>query len=184
MIMHHGPHSSWHQHYSPNARSSYGYRLEYWRNRELFLHTLQMNNLLKRWNNRNSQGNIYLKSGFGLAHRHQNDLDAAVEPAGFTGIAADWENRRFFVSYENRGIAAGDIDHFFLQRARIGIAPYIGDYGDLHSWLMIEIEHEPEDMRGNPVTVTPLLRFFKGTHLVEMGASNKGEVLFNWIIRF
>ena len=75
-----------------------------------------------------------------------------------------------------------DIDRFFLQSARLGIAPYIGDYGDLHTWLMVELWHIPDN--DDQFTLTPLVRFFKDVHLVEVGISTDGDLLFNWIIRF
>lgn len=98
------------------------------------MHSLQVNNLVKRWNNPDSQANFYLKSGVGYA---VTDGQTEQSPAAFTGIATDWEDRRYFVSYENRFVHAGDVATKFSQNARVGITPYIGDFGDLHTWLMI-----------------------------------------------
>src|SRR5690606_33676327 len=120
--------------------------------------------------------------GAGAAYSDKAPLDRDWRPAAFAGLAADWEDRRFFVSYENRMLWAQDIHDGFRQTARIGIAPYIGDYGDLHTWLMLQAQHAPEGE--HDFTVTPLVRFFKGDHLVEAGVSNHGDVLFNWTIRF
>lgn len=177
MFMNDGDVNSMHLHYSPTARYSLGYKGEYWRKGEYSIHALQMNNLLKRWNNPDSQANLYLKSGIGVAVD-----DNETQEAAFTGIAADWEDRRYFVSYENRYTHAGDIDDFYTQTARIGIAPYIGEYGDVHTWAMLQVDHKPEG--DDPVTVTPLVRVFKDTHLLEAGISNQGDVLFNWVMRF
>ena len=69
-----------------------------------------------------------------------------------------------------------------MQSARVGIAPYIGDYGDLHTWLMLQVDHVPES--DEQITVTPLVRLFKDVHLLEAGMSNQGDVLFNYILRF
>ncbi len=182
MFMNNGDVNSVHIHYSPTAKYSIGYKGEYWREGEYTFQGVQLNNLLKRWNNPDSQANLYLKSGIGAAYSDHGDFEHETEPAAFTGIAADWEDRRFFVSYENRYTEAGDIDDFFMQSARVGVAPYIGEYGDLHTWLMLQVEHKPESR--DEVTVTPLVRFFKDVHLVEAGMNNNGEVLFNWIIRY
>ncbi len=141
-----------------------------------------MNNLLKRWNKPDSQANLYLKSGVGAAYSDHGAFDHETEPAFYTGLAADWEDRRFFTSYENRFTEAGDIDDFFMQSARVGVAPYIGEYGDIHTWLMLQVDHQPE--AEDKVTVTPLVRFFKGVHLVEAGMNNNGELLFNYVIRY
>lgn len=171
-----------HLHYSPTAKTSVGYKFEYWRDKDFTLNAVQMNNLIKRWNKKDSQANIYLKSGLGVVHGDNSAGQSKTELGGFTGIATDWENRRFFTSYENRYTEAGDIDDFYQQSARIGWAPYEGDYGDTHTWLMLQVEHAPE--AEDNFTVTPLVRVFKGVHLLEAGMNTRGEVLFNYVFRY
>ena len=182
MSMNNGEANNLHIHYSPTAQMSLGYKFEYWRDKEFTLNAVQMNNLIKRWNERHSQANLYLKSGVGVAYSDEGAFDNETEAAGFTGVAADWENRRYFISYENRYTDAGKIDDFFSQSARVGWAPYEGDYGDIHTWLMLQVEHSPEN--DNNFTVTPLVRFFKDVHLLEAGMNNHGEVLLNYVLRY
>lgn len=182
MLMNDGDKNSAHVHYSPTAKTSVGYKFEDWRDKELTINAVQMNNLLKRWNKKDSQANLYLKSGVGVAYSDAGDFDGEIAPAGFTGIAADWENRRFFTSYENRFTEAGKIDDFYQQSGRVGWAPYEGDYGDLHTWLILQVDHSPESK--DHFTVTPLVRFFKNVHLLEAGMNNRGEVLFNYVFRY
>lgn len=168
--------------YSPAANYAIGYTGEYWRDKEYTIQSLQFNYLVKRWNNPNSQGNFYIESGAGIAYSDAGDFDHDIEPVFFTGVTADWEDRRYLVSYQNRYTEAGKIDDFFMQSARIGIAPYEGEYGDLHTWLMLQVDHKPES--DDNITVTPLVRLFKGTHLIEGGISNKGSLLFNWTMTY
>ena len=59
--------NSIHLHYSFNSKVSFGYRFEYLRENEFSINALQMNNLVKRWNKKNSQANLYLKSAIGSA---------------------------------------------------------------------------------------------------------------------
>ena len=59
--------NSIHLHYSLNSKVSFGYRFEYLREKEFSINALQMNNLVKRWNKKNSQANFYLKSAIGNA---------------------------------------------------------------------------------------------------------------------
>lgn len=74
-------------------------------------------------------------------------------------------------------------DRHFSQSGRVGVAPYIGDFGDLHTWLMLEVQHDPETEE--PVTVTPLVCFFRGVQLVELGYTPETDrAMFNWIVRF
>ena len=182
VTMNDGERSSLYVHYSPSSKYSLGYKFEYWRDGEYAISALQVNNLLERWNDSNYQGNLYLKSGIGFAYSDQDRFDGEVEMAVYTGITVDWESRRLFARYGNRYMEAGAIDEFFMQSIRIGVAPYLGDYGDLHTWLMLDIDHKPE--HDSPITATPLLRFFKGFHLMEIGLSTRGDILFNWMVRY
>lgn len=182
MVMNNGDRNSAHIHYSPTADLSVGYKYERWDEKNYDIHAVQMNNLLKRWNNKHSQANLYLKSGIGVGLVRGEGAADDTGLAAYTGLATDWEDRRFFVSYENRFTKVEGIDDFFQQSARAGVAPYIGDYGDLHTWLMVEVEHSPEAK--DKYTVTPLVRLFKGVHLVEAGFSTHGDVLFNYVYRY
>ena len=166
-----------HLHYSHTARYSIGYKAEYWDERRFRFNGAQFNYLVKRWNRPASQANVYIKSALGVASNSQID-----EPAGFISIAADWEDRRYFIMASSRYTEANDIDSFSMHKLRAGFAPYIGDYGDLHTWLMVQIDHNPDNP--DSVVVTPLVRLFKGVHLAEFGVSDEGDALFNLVIRF
>lgn len=172
--------SSLHAHYSPTAKASIGYRGEWWRDEDWHFQGLQYNALLKRWNAPASQANIYFKSALGVRTDDSGPSDER-SAAGFVGFSTDWEDRRWFVSYGNRAFVS-DQDNFFTQTARAGVAPYIGDYGDLHTWLMLQVEHKPEGE--DSIKVTPLVRMFKGPFLIEAGANEDGEGLFNFIWRY
>ena len=167
-----------HLHYSPTFRYSIGFKDEFWQREHWRFHGMQLNYLAKRWNRRASQANLYVKSGLGAidSDRFNNAL------GGFVGMAADWENRRFFTSYANRLYDAGPVNQFFTQHARVGIAPYIGDYGDIHTWLMLQVDHQPE--QSDPIVLTPLVRLFKHEYLTEIGVSEAGKLLMNLVIRF
>lgn len=180
IMQNNGPiNNSIHLHYSPSYKYSIGYRGEYYRKSQIALNGIQLNNLVKRWNMKDSQGNIYLKSSFGNANKSgQNQL------YGFVGMASDFETRKYFISYENRYYKSdGDIISQFQQSARFGIAPYVANYGNLHTWLMLEIMHVPK-FTGNELILTPLVRFFESSYLVEFGFSSNKKILFNFIKRF
>ena len=179
MSMNDGDRYSGHLHYSPTAFYSLGYKAEYWREFEFQLHAVQLNNLLRRWNKRHSQANLYLKTGAGMTSL---DSGGKVDPVAYASIAADWETRRYFLSYENRLTLSPAIEENFRHKARIGIAPYIAEFGKMHTWIMLEARHAPESR--NEFVVTPLLRFFKGPGLLETGYSSTGKLLFNFVYRF
>jgi hypothetical protein len=163
--------------YTPAPSYSFGWRHDYWRDPEAHMDALQLNLLLKRWNNPGSQANLYLKSGAGVAYE-DDDRNGAL----YGGMAADWENRRWYISYENEFLTAGDIYSKASHKARAGVAPYIGNAGDLHTWLMLQTEYTPT--ADDEITVTPLVRLFKGTTLLEAGAPLDGGVYFHLMQTF
>ena len=175
--------SNLHLHFSPTSRYSLGLKIENHRENKYFFYGIQYNYLFKRINKKNSQANFYFKSAFGSTHTDESPNSGYQVPSGFFGFAADWEDRRFFTSYENKSFYASDISKYFFQKFRIGIAPYIGDYGDLHTWLMIQVEHLPKE-DGEEINITPLFRFFKNVFLLETGLSLDKEAVLNLIIRF
>jgi len=118
-------------HYSPTAFYAIGYNAEYWRDEKFQLHALHLNNLLKRWNGEGSQANFYLQTGIGAAHSNEGDFDNLTEFVSFVGIATDWETRRYFASYQNRYLDAGNIAERFTQKFKLGLAPYLAEYGEL-----------------------------------------------------
>ena len=165
-------------HYSPTIKYSLGYRGEYWRDEERQFHGAQLNYLAKRWNQPSLQANFYIKSGVGAIEQSTT----GGKLAAFTGFAWDWEDRRYFTSYENRYFDGEGIQAFFTQKARLGVAPYLGDYGDLHTWLMLQVDHDTQ--RDDSVHITPLIRLFKKEYLAELGINEHGDALLNLIIRF
>ena len=174
--------NSIHLHISPSINYSLGYRGEYWKKKEWQFHGIQLNHLLKRLNNPKSQANFYLKNGLGSAVSNFRGFNNRTELNFFSGVSFDWEDRQFFTSYENRINYNNSIDKFFMQKARLGFAPYIGEYGDLHTWLMLQIEHMPQS--ADNIIYTPILRTFKGDFLAEIGLNNNKKFLLNFIKRF
>ncbi|MEO1574169.1 MAG: hypothetical protein AAFU65_04330 [Pseudomonadota bacterium] len=159
-------------HYTPHPRLSVGWRSEWDRAMSLSFHGAQFTTLAKRWFGENYQGNVYGLAGIGVASG-VDDNTAGSETAAIAGVMADWETRRYFASYTARGLEAGDVGGGFYQAARVGVAPYIGGTDDLHTWLMLEIDHRPTFRHA--VDATPLLRFFKGAALLELGWSLRDE---------
>ncbi len=177
MASKHGEKSSVHYHYSPTFKDSIGYKGIYDEGADIKGHAFQYNRLVKRWNNPMSQANFYIKSGAGMA-----DKEGALSGLFFTGLALDWEDRRYFTSYENKLTSYGRFGQEYEQSARVGIAPYVAEYGALHTWFMLEVKNDPK--ADEPVHITPLVRLFKGVHLLEVGHSFQGDVTLNYIYRF
>ena len=97
-------------------------------------------------------------------------------------MLADYETRRLFASYELRLVYADGIEKSAWQRARLGVAPYLANYDDLNTWFMIQIDRHPAKTR--TTVVTPLIRLFYKTLLIEGGVSTHGTAMFNLVQQF
>lgn len=169
-------------HYTLNPKLSIGARWEWDRQDDVSFYGLQATYLVKRWFGEDYQANLYAFAGAGVAEGVDDNL-ASLNEAGMIGVLADWETRRWFVSYRARAFDAGRVDRSFFQAARLGVAPYIGNTNDLHTWLMVEFDNRPDN--DEPIGVTPLVRFFKGAALFEAGWSvTDNEPLINFTYRF
>src|SRR3954464_12254824 len=137
----------------------------------------QLNTLLKRWNLPEGQGNIFAMPGAGIARQGTRN-----EPAAWFTLLGDYETRRLFFSYESRFMYARDIENSVWQRAYAGFAPYLADYEQLNTWLLIRVDHHPA--KNDHFVVTPVIRFFYKTIWLEAGYSSNNHVMVNWTVQF
>ncbi|HEU5046448.1 MAG TPA: hypothetical protein VFT64_01245 [Rickettsiales bacterium] len=145
--------------------------------RDFSVHGPEVNTLIHRWNLPDGQANIFNSTGAGLAVG-----DGKTRNAAWTSFLADYETRRVFSSYEIRGMYADTISESLWQRARIGIAPYKAGYDDVSTWFMLQVDDHPS--KTNTWVVTPLVRFFYKTTLVEAGYSSNHHIMLNWDLQF
>ena len=179
MQLHNADNTSLHIHYSPTARHSLGLRMVHLRRNDFRGAVAQANFLIRRINKIGSQANFYIKLGAGGGRYEDRYF-----PAVFGGAAVDWETRRLFARYESRGWTLGDAGKFFTHSARAGIAPYVAEYGALHTWLMVDATQRFEGGEDKDIDITPVVRFFKGKSLVEVGYSFSEKLTLNFIRRF
>ncbi|WP_306251272.1 hypothetical protein [Parvularcula sp. IMCC14364] len=177
-----------HLHYTTDPRTSIGLKIENQGYGDHIFVGGQYNRLLKRWNAPSSQANTYLKLGLGVADGdfNQNQNQNITKAAGFVRFAADWETRRWFTSAD-MNVYAREGKTMTAQKARLGVAPYVADFGALHTWLMVEgrwTQNRDADQGEDAFTITPLVRIFKGSTLLEAGYSSNNEPLFNFVYRF
>ncbi|MGB1335664.1 MAG: hypothetical protein ACPG8D_07050 [Luminiphilus sp.] len=169
-------------HYSPAHNFSVGLRHEWQRASDVKLTAIQPTLLVNRWFGREYQGNLYLTGGLGTA-KDESPNNRGSETASFVGVMADWETRTLFVSYEARFLEQGALGNHSMHAARFGWAPYAGDTGELHTWLMLEVDRR--EHFEDKTSVTPLLRFFKGPALLELGYNlTDPSPLVNFTYRF
>ena len=166
-----------HLNYTLTGKDTIGVMSEYQRQEKFLLNTVQYTRVLQRWNQDDSQGNLYFVGGLGGAEIKNN-----FESGGLAGIEADWEDRRFYLFYRNSLMKVESQSTQFREMARVGVAPYIGGYNDLNTWFILQLDHTPQADKN--FVATPVLRFFKGAYLVEFGVSTNKTVLFNFMTIF
>lgn len=144
---------------------------------EYIVYFPQIDFLAKRWNNPNSQTNIYTYGGFGGAKfQNQNGY------AGQVGIEADAESRSWFIMGKWETMWSNVTDTFYHGEFRVGLAPYEAEFNEIASWLMIQVQYHPTL---NPTyAITPLYRMFYKNVLWEAGVSIKGDWMLNFMFHF
>ena len=157
-------------HYSP----SYKYSIGIERLKDKFFNTnysyARFTYLLNRKNTDNSQRNLYFQSG--LSSKGMEDY--------FYGIHGDWETRRWFVGFGLKEVVTSKLD-YNDQYFQAGFAPYLGEYGDFHTWIMLKTK---KNSLNNKRSTYPVLKFFKGNVLMEFGYNDKTEFDVHLMYRF
>ena len=148
-------------HYSPTYKYSLGLEAV----KDDYFNTdysyLRFTYLIDRKNTNYSQRNLYFQSG----------LNSKGFKNNFYGIHGDWETRRWFIGFGYKKISHDSIDYEdkFIQ---FGLAPYLGEYGDFHTWIMVK--SKKNSLTENWSTF-PVLKFFKGNFLIEFGYNDETE---------
>ena len=157
-------------HYSPSYKYSIGIEKindKYFNNDYLYA---RFTYLINRKNTQNSQRNLYFQSG----------ISSEGFKNYFYGVHGDWETRRLFVGFGLKKTENKTQD-YLEQYYQIGVAPYLGNYGDLHTWIMIKAK---ENSLENKWSTYPVLKIFKGDVLMEFGYSKQTEWDVHLMYRF
>ena len=124
------------------------------------------NFLAKRWNNRNSQANLYLLSSIGLNTKNSKSM-------GTVGIHMDWEDRRFMVmemlEYYSHSSA-------LVSNTRFAYSPYIADFSKTSTWLIAHYRIEYSNDKYSYMFF-PVVRLFKKNYLFEIGFNSGNSFL-------
>ena len=157
-------------HYSPSYRYSIG--LESLKHKVLDqdYSYVRFTYLLNRKNTQNSQRNLYFQSGVSLNGVNNH----------FYGVHGDWETRRWFSGFGYKQ-ERREIEDYSEQVVQLGLAPYLGEYGDFHTWIMIKTKKN--SLSGSWSTY-PLLKCFKGDFLIEFGYNDKTKLDAHLMYRF
>lgn len=136
------------------------------------------NFLLKRWNELDSQGNIYLYGGVGGVK--SGDINA---PAWLAGVDADWETRKLYTSAKVQLLDSDKFKSQYMFQGRVGLAPYLTKFENLHTWVILQVQYFPDAFE-EKLKVSPVMRFYIENVLWELGVSARGTWSFNTMIHF
>ncbi len=138
-----------------------------------------VNFLLKRWNELESQANVYLSVGHG-----GEKVNSSFKDTSFLAVEADWESRKYYVSAREEILLAhrNSSQNIYQSRLRAGFAPYLAGFEELNSWFILQFEKSNNSI--DEFTVTPLIRLFYKNVLIETGVNQKGDSQFNFMVHF
>lgn len=136
--------------------------------------------LAKRWNNEDSQGNIYIGAGYGL-EKSFNDSKGV----GLAQVDADWESRKYYVAASYAQFFRQDSDLVRREdikqgKARAGFAPYLAEYNDLNTWFIAQFKKQDNE----DLEITQFVRLFYRNVLIEFGTTMGGGGALNFMAHY
>ena len=143
-----------------------GFRLLEDRKEEKTFALMNNNILAKRWNNENSQANLYLLSSVGLNTQSSKVMSTV-------GVHGDWENRRFMVMEMLEYYSYNDS---LVSNTRLAFSPFTVDYSKISTWLIAHYRVSYEDKNASEMFI-PVLRIFKRNYLFEFGSNGKDSFI-------
>jgi hypothetical protein len=142
---------------------------------EMKAYVPQLNLLAKRWNELDSQANVYLVGGWGGYEFNDRKKTTAL-----AGAEIDWESRKYYVSAKGVGLFPSFDDNTYVQTYRAGISAYPAEFDEMSTWLILDLQHI--NRRTREFTLTPVMRFFYRNMLAEIGASFSGDYMLNFMV--
>jgi hypothetical protein len=138
-----------------------------------------LNFLAKRWNELDSQANIYLSVGHG-----GEKVNKSLKDTSFLAVETDWESRKYYASFREEALLVYKkrSSDLYMTKLRAGFAPYLGQFNELNSWFILEASILSKGI--DSYTLTPYVRLFYHNVLTEFGVSQKGAAQFNFMIHF
>ncbi|WP_295903218.1 hypothetical protein [uncultured Bdellovibrio sp.] len=140
----------------------------------------RINFLAKRWNNDDSQGNIYLSAGYGSDRSYDE-----IKGVALGSVEADWESRKYYTSIQYNKFFRQDSDKadrtdYEHIKGRLGVAPYLAEFSELNTWLIVQFDKEND----KAIETTQFIRMFYKNAMIELGATIGGGWAFNYMVHF
>jgi len=134
--------------------------------------------LVKRWNMRDAQANLWFSGGIGTLSG--NDFDGSktmVSP----GLQFDYETTRVYFAVAEKLYRARDVNHDYSS-VRAGFSFYETHYDQTQPWFILEARR----MNGlsDKTEITPMLRLINPNYFIEAGINNSSQLRFNFMYIF
>ena len=138
-----------------------------------------LNFLAKRWNELDSQANIYLSVGHGGERVNKSFKDASL-----LALETDWESRKYYASFKEEALLTYKKrgSDLFMTKIRVGFAPYLAQFNELNSWFILEATKINKGT--DSYALTPYVRLFYKNVLTEFGYTQNGASQFNFMVHF
>lgn len=139
----------------------------------------QLNFLLNRWNELDSQANIYLSIGHG-----GEKVGTSFKDTSALALEADWESRKYYVSAKEDVLISNRDSglNVYQTKLRAGFAPYLAEFNEINTWFILQTDFS--NKMDEEFKLTPFVRFFYHNVLTEFGVSSKGDAQFNLMVHF
>ena len=139
----------------------------------------QVNVLLKRWNELDSQANVYLSLGHG-----GEKVKSSFKNTSSVALETDWESRKYYVSARGDALLShkSSDQSIYQTKLRAGFAPYLAEFDEMNAWFILEAFKSNKDEK--EFKLTPFIRLFYHNVLTEFGVSSRGDAQFNFMVHF
>ena len=179
--------------YAVTPRDAFGASATYMRSddesKTRDLAELTYTRLVKRWNMRDAQANIWFSGGIGTISgkriEHHPAMNGADIDGGQTmvtpGLQFDYETSRVYFSVAEKLYRAKDLNHDFSS-VRAGFSFYETHYNQTQPWFILEARR----MNGltDKTEITPMLRLINPNYFIEAGINNSSQLRFNFMYVF
>jgi hypothetical protein len=133
----------------------------------------------KRWLLPHAQGNFYYGMGAGMSS--DPDRNSRTSAAAVAFVQLDYETRRIYTAWQSQ-LLIDRSDAFTKHSAAVGFAPYLAEFDELNTWLLLRAEYITD--LSDAVDLTPTLRFFYDQFFWELGITTDGEVRGMFMMHF
>lgn len=134
--------------------------------------------LIKRWNQPDSQANVWFLGGIGSVAG--NDF-SGMRMMGSPGVQVDYETTRIYASANVRLYRAEGLNHDFAS-ARLGFSFSEVDYEETQPWVVLEVRRMND--LSDKTEITPMLRLIHNRYFVELGVNNSSQGRINFMYIF